>query len=77
MILYAIKDVKAGFQTPQEFVNDEVAIRAFKIATSDPRTMLGQVPADFELWKIGEFDLQSGELRSDPQFLCNVGGSNV
>ena len=76
MILYAIKDVKAGYQSPQEFVNDEVAIRAFKMATSDPRTMLGQVPADFELWKIGEFDLQTGELKSDLQFLCNVGVSN-
>lgn len=56
--LYSIKDVVADeFGPIYEAVNDGVAIRNFS-------KILQEVtyPEDFELYKVGEFDVKTGEI---------------
>lgn len=76
--IYTIRDVKVGFDTqflPQ--ISDDAAQRAFAMAINNPGTMLNFQPSDFELYKIGEFDTETGRIESVPvpEFIC--GGVDV
>ena len=55
--IYSIQDVLVGFQSPTIMNNDAFALRAFSESFSDVNN-----PADYCLWKIGEFDTDTGEL---------------
>lgn len=78
--LYCIKDVKAGFDnSPFSRMNDELAKRDFYIALNQPGSLLQLAPSDFELWKIGTIDCDSGIINSDVQFVVsgvNYGNEN-
>lgn len=41
------------------------AIRSFRQAVNDPTTPLWNNPTDFELYQVGEFDDQNGEIRAN------------
>lgn len=60
--LYAIKDAKNGFMFPQTDANDETAIRNFSNALMDKDSMLVRFASDFTLWKVGEFNSETGEV---------------
>lgn len=68
--LYAVKDVKACYQ-PQVYVfaNDDVAKRFFyqlyrDAVDREPNSPLAAYPEDFNLYHIGSFDTDLGEVRS-------------
>ena len=76
--VYTVRDVKVGFDT--QFLvqmNDDAAKRAFEMAISNPNQMMGFKPSDFELYKIAEFDTDSGQIRamSIPEFI--IGGAEA
>lgn len=60
--VYAVRDVKTGFQTPHTQVNDQVAVRGFQSAVMQSQSELFTHAADFSLYKIGEYDADHGKL---------------
>lgn len=60
--LYAIKDVKSGFSDPCTQTNDAVAGRSFERQIPSMSEHLGIPLSDFQLWRIGQIDLDSGML---------------
>lgn len=63
--LYAIKDVKSGFSDPCTQVNDAVAVRAFVLQVPRLADDLDIPLSDFQLWRIGQLDVDSGMLIPD------------
>lgn len=81
LTLVAIKDTKIGaFQQPACVAALGAAIRAFEDATTNPAkdTDISRHPTDFELWKIGIYDDETGLIEQDtmPQFIQG-GNSHV
>lgn len=71
--LYCIRDNKVGFQ-PQILVeqNNATAIRGFSFAINNPSGMMNYSPSDFELFKIGDFDIDTGKIDvCIPENICS------
>lgn len=62
--LYAIRDQLTGFKAPFIMQNDAVAERAFKNIVNDEKTDIYNDPKYFDLYKVGEFNDESGVLVS-------------
>ena len=60
--IYCVRDVKAGFQTPTAQVNDAVAVRGFASAVLNSDSVLFTHASDFALYKVGEFDADTGRI---------------
>lgn len=60
--LYSIKDEKVGFTPPQCDQSDQSAIRGFSFALNNKDNIMNYSPADFQLYKIGEFDVEKGKV---------------
>ena len=73
--LYAIKDVKSGFSDPCTQVNDAVAARSFERQIPDMSESLGIPLSDFQLWRVGKFDADSGMLVPESPVLLLDGAS--
>ena len=58
--LYAIKDAKSTFMSCTVDVNDATAIRNFEHAVRQRDSILASHPNDFALFKVGEYDNESG-----------------
>lgn len=70
--LYAIKDVKSGFSDPCTQVNDAVAARSFERQIPLLSDQLGIPLTDFQLWRCGKFDCDSGKVIPDtPELLLD------
>uniref|UniRef100_A0AAU8B6J9 Nonstructural protein n=1 Tax=Dulem virus 117 TaxID=3145594 RepID=A0AAU8B6J9_9VIRU len=64
---YSVYDVIAGsYSAPMLHNNDAIAVReyAMAFANAQPGTLFAFRPKDFELRKVGLFDLKSGMLSS-------------
>lgn len=61
--IYCIRDQKVGFQ-PQLLLeqSDQAAIRGFSYAINGNDGLMNYSPSDFDLFKVGEFDNEKGEL---------------
>ena len=64
--LYAIKDVKVGFDRPFVEHNDATASRMFQDAVQNKQLRYAD---DMELWKFGEYDNISGEIKGQLKFI--------
>lgn len=61
--IFAVHDSAAdAFAQPMFFKNTATSLRAFAAACRDENTDLHQHPSDYTLFKIGEFDEDSGKL---------------
>lgn len=67
---YSIKDTKIGFALPFYQQNDHVAVRSFTRAVNDPASEYSKIAEDIELWKVGEYDTETGILTSDVAYIC-------
>lgn len=75
--LYSIKDLKVGFEPPFCAQNDEIAIRQFHGAAKYgplEQNRFKQNPSDYELFKIGQINLENGCIESDVQYVTNLLG---
>lgn len=73
-VFYAVKDNVAGrFLVPQLFDNELVMRRAIVSAVNEPSgTLLFKYPGDCAVYKLGEFDDETGKVSSyEPEFLFN------
>lgn len=71
--VYCIRDQKVGFQ-PQLLVeqSDASAIRGFSYAVNSHDGLMNYSPTDFDLFRIGEFDTETGEFISImPNNICS------
>lgn len=65
-----IKDIKLGlFETPFTCRHVGEAIRDFETVNKDPKNKYGLHPADYELWQIGTFNEETGEVTNKPTHL--------
>lgn len=60
--VYSIRDAKTGFMTPTIDSNDASATRNFFHAIVNSETVLRTYSADFDLYCLGHFDSDSGQL---------------
>lgn len=76
--VFAIRDKHTGFLEPKLNINEQVAIRGFATAinNSPVGSEIGFAPGDFDLYKLGEFDSDTGMYDTHiPEFV--VSGSSV
>ena len=75
--IYSIKDLKEGkFAQPFYFINDAMAKRALFGSVNygeKGKSTLADYPTDYDLYKLGEYDEKTGELKTDIKFICNAG----
>lgn len=60
--VYSMRDAKVGYLSPTFELNDAIAIRNFKFALSDSKTVIGANVGDFDLYRIGSFDTDTGRI---------------
>lgn len=69
--LFAIRDIKVGFMSPNADQSEQSAIRNFAYAVNS-EGLMNYSPKDFDLYKVGSFDSETGAL--DPcvvQLVCS------
>ena len=72
--IYAVRDNKVnGFMQPMFLLSEGVARRSFTDAINgDKNGLFYKYPGDFDLYSLGSFDDQTGELIAEtPRNLCN------
>lgn len=68
--VYALKDVKVGFWKPFTQPNDAVAQREFdNLVNASNDSFIVQNYEDLELYKLGEFDDETGVLKSKVRYM--------
>lgn len=60
--IYAVRDVKVGFQSISVQPNDAAAVRGFESTVINSDSVLSTHSEDFSLYKLGEFDAESGRI---------------
>lgn len=71
--IYSIKDTKVAFMQPFYQANQAVAIRNFNNAVNAKETNnINQNADDMELWELGEFDDQTGEIKSEVKYVIKA-----
>lgn len=70
---FSIRDVKSGFSCPFTASNEAVAKRQFSGCVNSVGNVIHDYPEDFQLWDVGEFDTESGNLLpSPPMFIVDA-----
>lgn len=70
--MYAFKDTKIGYMNPWTSHNDETAIRTFRSAVMDENeNAIKNHLKDIELYKLGTYNDDTGELEKNHKFLIN------
>lgn len=74
MRMYALLDEKSKlYGKPFYAHQDGEALRSFGDVVNDKNTAPGKFPADFTLWKIGEWDDNTGIIKSSkPSYLAKA-----
>lgn len=72
--IYVIKDAKIGFMNPTVDQNDMTAVRNLRVAMADDHSVIKLHASDFSLYKIGNFDTESGIIDSfsSPEFIADA-----
>ena len=72
--IFVMKDLKKGFMSPTVDLNEASALRTFHMAMIDDHSVIKVHHEDFALYKIGEFDSESGviDAYSSPVFIADA-----
>lgn len=62
--IFSYRDTKVGFLTPQCDQSEASAIRGFSFAINSKDGIMNFSPKDFDLFKVGEFNTETGEIVS-------------
>jgi hypothetical protein len=70
--VYAMRDLKSNFMSPTVSVNDAVAMRSFESAIESSNNELFTHRNDFQLYRIGTYDMDKGQLIPEdlPVLVC-------
>lgn len=72
--LYSYRDQLNGFGPIVLESNERTAIRGFAMAVNNGNGMMGFSPKDYDLYRIGEFDIEKGIVEPTspgPQLIVN------
>ena len=75
--VYAIRDAATGFGSPFIDVNDASARRNFAFAVNNNGDTMSFAPKDYDLYKLGEFNHESGAFDLLPCPVMVVAGTSV
>lgn len=75
--VYSIRDKETGFMSPICDSSDGAAKRNFSRAVNASEGVIPYSPADFDLFKIGEFDAQKGEITPISPAVFVVNGASL
>lgn len=75
--MYSIRDNKVCFGAPFIEQNDASAVRGFSQAINSGNGTMNYCPADFDLFKVAEFDADSGIVEAVPVPVLIVSGNSV
>lgn len=71
--LYSVKDTKLGkFAQPFCAPNDDIAKRMLTSTISAGNNNIAEFPEDFQLFKLGKYEEETGTLESEVEFLANA-----
>lgn len=72
--IFCIYDEKAkAYAQPFYMSNDGQALRAFGDLVNDKNSQLNKHPIDYSIWKMGEYDDNSGMFECEkPEFLAKA-----
>ena len=71
--IYSIKDTKIGYMSPLYLQNDGVAVREFSnLAQKKEPNIINTNAEDKELWLLGHFEDQTGEILSEIRFIAKA-----
>ncbi len=71
--IYSVKDTKIGYMQPFYQNNEAVAVRNLSNAVNSPQlNNINQNIEDMELWQLGTFDDQTGEITSEIKFVIKA-----
>lgn len=62
--IYAVRDLKVGFQSICVQPNDAAAVRGFESTVINSESVLFTHSEDFSLFKLGEFDAETGRIKA-------------
>ena len=60
--IYAIRDIHTGFMSPTVDQNDACAMRNFVHAVRNPSSLMNSHTADYQLFQLGTYDVDTGEI---------------
>lgn len=69
--VYCIKDDITGFMQPWCEHSDDSAVRQFEMVIKKEGSMFALHPEQFNLFKIGVFDTESGDIEKCMEFIQN------
>lgn len=71
--VFTLRDLKSDFGSPFCCVNANIARRELsQVVNSEKHSPISQFPEDYDMYQIGEFNTESGELTAiDKKFICN------
>lgn len=62
--IYAVRDLMTGFMSPTVDMNDVSAARNFTHAVKTSDGVMHTNPSDFDLFRVGSFDTETGQIDS-------------
>lgn len=75
--IFSVRDVKVGFGTPNIDQSEVSAIRGFSYAINNREGIMNYSPKDFDLYRIGEFDVDTGLIKAEKFPVLVVSGVDV
>lgn len=75
--IYSYRDIKSGFGGPVVDQSDSTAIRGFSYAINGNNGIMNFSPNDFDLYKIGMFDSDTGVIVPEVIPVLIVNGSSL
>ena len=76
--IYAIYDEKLeAYNRPFFLISDGVAIRAFQDEINNKESELSKHPEDYDLYKIGEYNEETGNITPNEPVLIGTGKALV
>lgn len=70
--MYSVKDLKTGYLPPTFDMNDLSAMRNFEHACMNEESLFFTHPSDYQLFKVGSFDTESGDIETEIVFLMDA-----
>lgn len=80
--IYSIRDLKMNkYGLPYSAANNDIAKRMLASTMWNGKNQLNMFAEDFQLFKLGSYDDDTGELITENEFICNAtefkkGGEN-
>ena len=70
--MYSVKDIKTGYLPPTFDMNDLSAMRNFEHACMNEDSLFFTHPSDYQLYKVGSFDTETGSITDEIVFLMDA-----